>query len=232
MSPSTWTWCGLLPTLVAATFGAAQAARPFVTDDAGALDSGRCELEAVVGTDHARSGPTVRSGVLQGACGVVAGTQLGLAGAHTRAAGERENSFALSGKTLLPLGSGPALALSYGADFQRTADGGSPRLATLTLALLASMPAGDFGTWHANLGWQQERQPRQSSTTWGLLLERSLGATLEGGIEAFGDDRSAAWLGLGLRWTLRPGLSLNAAAAQQLDSQRARSVSAGVKFDF
>lgn len=232
MSHSRWAWFGLLPALAAATFGAAQAARPFTTDDAGALDSGRCELEAVVGTDQTRSGPTVRCGVLQGACGVVAGTQLGLAWSHASAAGERENSFALSGKSLLPLGSGPALALAYGADFLRTADSGSPRLASLTLALLASMPAGDFGTWHANLGWQQERQTRQSSTAWGLLLERSLGATLEGGIEAFGDDRSAAWLGLGLRWTLRQGLSLNAAAAQQLDSQRTRAVSAGVKLDF
>lgn len=222
----------LLPVLAAATITAAKAARPFTTDDAGALDNGRCELEAVHGGERARGGPTSRASVLQGACGVVAGTQLGLAWQRASASGEHEDSLALAGKSVLDLGAGPALALAYGADLLRGADGQSTRLSSVTLGLLASLPAGEFGTWHANLGWQHDRLQRQTRMSWALLLEKTLSPALDGGVETYGDDRAAAWLGLGLRWTLRPGLSLNAAAAQQLDSQRTRAASVGVKFDF
>ncbi len=211
------------------------AARPFATEDAGTLAKGSCELEAVAEQSRARAEAKVRTSTAQGACGVGASTQVGFGFSQTRAADGRSRSLTVSGKTLLIDGGdkNPSLTVAYGGDFARKALGEGAELNSTAAMLVVTVPAGDWGTLHANLGAQQQRRPdKVNSGIWALALEKPVSSTVDVGIETYGDARSPAWVGLGLRWTPSAGVSLNASAAQQSGQDRAKAFSLGVKFDF
>lgn len=228
----------LLALAAAGPLAPAHAARPFATEDAGALAAAACELEPVLENEQARGEPRVRTTTLQGACGVGAGTQLGLAVQSSRAGDTRARGLGLSGKTQLVEGAAgqASWALAYGGDWQRDAqnkaDGKGYTLSGLQAMVVALLPVGGWGTLHANLGWQQQRPEKISTNSWALALEKAITDELDAGVETYGDNREATWWGLGLRWTPTPGVSFNVAASRQTGGPRAKAFSLGGKIDF
>jgi hypothetical protein len=184
--------------------------------------------------ERARSEPHVRTTTLQGACGLGAGTQVGVGVHNVRAADMRTRGLALTGKTQLVEGADgePGWALAYGADWQRNTNGKGYAISGVAAMLVASVPVGSWGTLHANLGWQQQRPEKVNSGIWALALEKPISSTVDVGVETYGDARSPAWLGTGLRFTPTPRISLNASAARQTGKNRVKAFSLGAKFDF
>lgn len=222
---------GLLVALWAAT--PAQAGRPFVTEDAGVLVRGECEAEAVGSRLKAQDQPTFNAAAAQVACGAPANSQLGLAYAREHGAGETTESLGLNGKTRLPpYALAPAqFALAWGAATLK-APGRSHTLDALYLNLAASHTHAGGWTTHANLGTSRSRVDRQDSTTWALAVEKALGAGVDLGAETYGDDRSPAWLGFGVRWAADESLSLNASWARQGGRDGGRLLGVGAKLAF
>lgn len=212
----------------------ALAARPFATEDAGTLAKGACEIEPVLEQVKAPGEASVRATTLQGACGVGAGSQVGLGVTRARAADVSGRGLALSGKTQLVDGgdSQPSLTMAYGGDWQKINGGKGYTFSGIGALVTATLPAGDWGTVHANLGWRQQRPEKINSGIWAVALEKAVTSTVDLGVETYGDARSPAWLGTGLRWTPTAGVSLNASAAQQSGRERVKAYSLGAKFDF
>lgn len=213
--------------------GTALAGRPFVTEDAGVLVRGECEAEAVWSRWKAREQPTFNAAATQVACGAPADSQLGLAFAHERGAGETAESLGLNGKTRLPLHAlAPAqFGLAWGVATLK-APGRSHTLDALYLNLAASHTHAGGWTTHANLGTSRSRVDRQDSTTWALAVEKTIGAGVDLGAETYGDDRSPAWLGVGVRWAVGESVSLNASWARQGGGDGGRLLSVGAKLAF
>ena len=221
---------------IAAFSGAAHAARPLSTDDAGVIAPRACELEggrAVARADGASAGAT---GVAL-ACGLGADTQLGLAYDRARAGGETARGLSLLGKTQLWSGGdgGPAVALGYAAGWARSASSGWRHEAT-ALRLIGSHPAGPV-VLHANMGHARDEAAGLRATTWGLAAESvevpAAGLGWAPVAELFGDDRGDRWGAVGLRLTLLPErLFLDAAWARQLVAEKARVWCLGFKFAF
>jgi hypothetical protein len=214
-------------TLLAA--GSAQAVRPFVTEDAGVLDRGSCEFEASYGVARQRGSANQRRWWLQPVCGVGARTQIALGTGAVHGQGVRTQGVALLGKTWLttPTDDGPNLAIAYGVSTSKES-GDRWRHDAKTLNLAGSLRSG-ASTWSANLGWSRDVIGRSSGTTWALAWERPVVERLDAGIEVFGDDHEAPWLNVGLRWTVREGVWLDAAYASQTDAARARALNVGLR---
>lgn len=210
---------------------AAQAARPLVTDDTGVIAPADCELEA--GSSRSRdSGQSARTHGLQLACGVGAGTQLALALSRQHALGQREREAALLAKTLLVDADDASWGLAASLGWQ-----GSPqaslRRATSSVSLLHTRGLGGAFTLHANLGHQQQHLDHQRSTSWGLALEHVGWGPVALMGEAYGDDRSAPWWGMGARWSVLPDrLSLDLAWGRQVTGGRPSLGSVGLKLSF
>jgi hypothetical protein len=212
----------------------AQAARPFATEDAGVLPTKSCEVEVVASGRRVRGAPSAQQEVVQAACGWGASSQLGLALGRVRVQGESERATLVFGKTGVIDGGEDrvSVSLAYSAEMARWSTGGDQRLAVGAVALVASLPLGAGGLIHANLGHQRQQELRRRSSTWALAWEYPLSKSFDIGVERYGDDRTPAWWGVGLRWTLSTSFSLNAAAAKESASAGAREVSAGLRFAF
>ena len=207
----------------------AQAARPFVTEDAGVLDRGSCEFEASYGSASQRGSAKQHRWWLQPVCGVGARTQLAIGTGAVHGDGVRIKGVAVLGKTWLttPTDDGPNLALAYGASTAKEA-GDRWRHDAKALNLVGTLRSG-VSTWSANLGWSRDVIARQTSTTWALGWERPVFDGLDAGIDVFGDDREDPWLNLGLRWTVADGVWLDTSYARQANAARARSLNVGLR---
>lgn len=207
----------------------AWAARPFTTDDAGVLERGACELEGYGASARQRGAPKLTRWWLQSSCGVGARTQLALGAGVDRGGGARSTGVGLFGKTALtaPSDAGVNVSLAYGASTAR-ATGDRWRYQGGGAALIGTLRSG-VSTWSANLGWNRDAVARQSSTTWALAWERPVATGLDAGVEVFGDDRESPWVGVGLRWAVADGWSLDTSLAQQTNSARTRLLTAGFK---
>ena len=186
---------------------------------AGVLTAGECELDVFALRQTAGHAPKETGGWAKPGCGIGYRTQL---------------AFALSGKTwlreLTDEQTGVALAYAVGGE---KAPGRSFRHENTALAAVASSPVAKDLLLHANLGWSRSQAERLTSTTWALALERTGDGGLDVGAEIYGDDRSAAWLGVGARWALRQQkLSVDFSWAVQTDSARAKLVTIGLKLAF
>lgn len=214
----------------------AQAGRPLVTEDAGVLGAGECELELYAGHQRLSPAGRLRSASAQASCGMGGGVQAALALERARERGTdeagRADAGVLSAKArLLGEADGPALALVGAAGWGRSGHR-AWRHEAVFIGLAGSSPLADGLTGHVNLGHLDHRGDRQRSTTWALALELAATPTLDLGAEAFGDDRERPWLGTGLRWAATPTLSLGASAAVQPGRGRARLFTAGLTMGF
>lgn len=213
--------------------GDAAAGRPLQTEDAGVLDTGECELEAVARRASAGDLPTLRAGSVQVGCGFGFRSQAALLAGAVRGGGERVEELALVGKTALrPLTdeqTGIALAWALGA--QRSA-GGSLRHESTELKAVVTHPAGPW-LLHANLGAARSQAERQTSTLWSVAAERTGLGPFDAMAEVFGDDRTDPWLNAGLRWTaIDKRLFVDGSYGTQLNSGRARLLTLGLKYAF
>jgi hypothetical protein len=210
----------------------ALAGRPFATEDAAVLEPRSCELEAFVARETARGADRVSGISALVGCGIGVQTQLGLGIGQDKAGGQKTSAVEMVGKTALvqPQDGRVGVTLAYGIAASKE-PGASLRRDSSALGAVATVPWQD-AMLHANLGWSRSHSNGIDSTTWALAYERPWGRGVDVGAEAFGDDRSAGWLGLAVRWTVIEGLSFDASFAIQADSARAKLLTIGAKFAF
>jgi hypothetical protein len=176
---------------LAATFltANAQAARPFVTDDARLVDLGGCQVESFYKEQRAYSGSEFW---LLPACNP-AGLELTLGGNRI----EGDSSVIVQVKTLIkPLATnGVGFAASMGVF------GGDP----YGNAIASASFFDDRAVVHVNLGLIQDKEANMTRGAWGLGLEALLLAPRVYGIlETYGQKGDKATLHYGLRFWLVP----------------------------
>jgi hypothetical protein len=224
---------GLLGGLLLLWTGVAVAGRPLVTEDAGVLGKGECELETFAARERGDDAPTVRGWSAQFGCGVGLGTQLALNATRFRTADERVDGLALVGKTRLRElkedQAGVVIAYLLGAE--RPRDGSFRREATAVNAVV-TLPANKW-LFHANLGWANSRSADINYTTWAIAAERTEIGSMDLAVESFGDDRNPAWVQVAARWTVAPEkVFLDASYGVQLSGARPMLLTVGVKVAF
>lgn len=223
----------MLAALLAGAATAAHAGRPLATEDADVLDPGACELEGFVARERASGTSAANGSTLQFGCGLGWHSQAALAHTRVRSDGETASAWALLGKTaIVPRADAtPGLTLAWGLVAERIPGAATKHEATF----LAAVATREWdGGWlaHANLGWWRSESASASTTTWNLALEKPVGAGVDVMGEFYGNDRTRAWLGLGLRWAAAERLSLNASYAVQDSAPRTRLWTVGFKVAF
>jgi hypothetical protein len=223
----------LTAALAISSTGTAWAGRPLQTEDAGVLGAGECEIESFAARERVRDEPTARALSAQVGCGIGLRSQLALAAARTRAAGEKVDDITLVGKTWLREldddDIGVTLAYALGAT---RLPGASLRHEATEVRAVVTVPRGDWQV-HANAGWARSEADRLNSTIWGMAAERTGLGPVDLMAEVFGDDRSDPWLNAGLRWNAIPDrLNLDASYGVQMNSARARLLTVGFKLTF
>lgn len=209
------------------------AGRPFATEDAGVIAAAACEIEAFAASVGARTTPSERGGWGQISCGIGANTQIGAGLGRTKADDHYNTSGALIGKTALRRLSegsmGLAVAYSFGA-IKRASEAVRRDASSFSMAL--SIPRGRTLV-HANLGVARSHIENETTATYALALERLGEQGLDVGVEVFGREREAAWIGTGARYAVLPEkLSIDFSFAQQIDSLRTRLLTVGAKYAF
>ena len=213
--------------------GGAHAGRPLATEDADVLAPRQCEAEGFISQLRPSGDASTRGWTLQGSCGLGFNTQVALAYSRSRTDGVSGTGLLFGGKTgILPRdGDSLGLTLAWGLVGAKT-EGRSMEHELSYLNVVATRELSPGWTGHANLGWVRSESADASSTTWNLAVEKSLGNGVDVMGEIYGDDRSDAWLGLGVRWAASDKLSLNASWAAQNDTPRLRLWTLGFKYAF
>lgn len=183
----------------------AQAARPFMTDDARLTTSGSCQIESWTRHYSDRNEYWALP-----ACNPSGNFEITVGGGRFNAEGQPHSSDdVLQGKTLLrqlePNGWGWGLA--FGTVRHPGAQPGPNHLGNryAYVPLSVSM-LDDKVVVHTNLGWTRERQTQRNLTTWGAGVEYWVHPRLMLIAETFGDDRQKPFVHSGLRVTIIPGL--------------------------
>jgi hypothetical protein len=207
--------------------GDALAARPFVTDDARAVDRGGCQVETFYKKQHAYSGSELW---LLPACNAF-GVELTAGGNRI----EQEHSLVLQGKTLLrPLqtnGSGYALTLgTLRVNPQDGPDVWSPYVNGIGSFSFMD----DRAVVHANLGAIRDRVAGMTRGTWGLGLEALLIAPkLYGILETYGQRADKPTRHVGLRYWIVPNrLQVDSTIGQQSSEPQHRFHTFGLRMLF
>lgn len=223
----------LLLLLAALAGSAAHAGRPLATEDADVLGRGSCEWESFAARVRTDGEPSSHGWATQAGCGIGIGTQVALGVSRERSDGATAEGLLLGGKTRLVGRDGGATGWTLAWGLAGVKDEGrSFDHETTFLNLVATRELTDGLTGHANLGWLRSESADTDSTTWNLALEWALGAGLDLMGEVYGDDRSEAWLGLGVRWSVNERFSLNGSWARQGGTPSARLWTLGFKLAF
>lgn len=220
----------------------AWAGRPALTEDAGVLARGDCELETFVGRQTSSQEPTLRGGSLQLGCGIGAGHQIALAATVLRSDGQSQRGLSLLGKLALGEAGGAggageaaaSFALAWGLQALRHPQASSYHHESSSLTGVATVPLTTALRLHANLGWSHGKTTRHSSTGWALALEQTAAPGLDLLAETFANDRDKSpWIQLGLRWAALPDkLFLDGSLGQQTSGLRPRLFTVGMKAAF
>ena len=181
----------------------AQAARPFVTDDARVVDAGGCQVESFAKRQQRLD--EHEFWVLP-ACNPWGVVELTLGGTRTRghAPGDSRSTI-LQAKTLLKTleTGGTGYALTVGvvqSNPFRGARADSPYFNAISSVSLA----GDRVVMHANLGGIDDRASGVRRGTWGLGAEIALDARLYAILESYGQRGEKPTMHMGLRLWLVP----------------------------
>jgi hypothetical protein len=214
--------------------GTVHANRPLVTDTADTIPDRRCQFEPYAGRTRSDGAPGERFWVLQVNCGAAAHTQLGASATRAWSDDDSEQGLAIGGKSaLIALGSGQTgIAVNYGLSASRPR-GASWRGEGAGASLIATRELAEGWLVHANLGWARSRSAHQSSTTYAAATEVTAVPGIVLSAELYGDDRSSRpWLGAGVLWQIREGLTVNASYAVQRSDARVRQFTAGFLIEF
>ncbi len=124
----------------------ADAARPLVTDDAGVLEAGECEIKTFIERSRVRGEPAYFAGSVQPGCGVGLRTQLSLIGA--RFDGDPATTQAgFAGKSALVALTESSAGLTIGYAFESSrSNGQSFRSDTGLLIAIATFPFEQTGS--------------------------------------------------------------------------------------
>jgi len=178
MTGNRFAFAGLITVFSLCVPSPADAARPLVTDDAGVLEAGECELETFIERSRVRGEPAYFGGSVQPGCGVGLRTQLSLIGA--RFDGDPATTQAgFAGKTALIALTESRAGLTIGYSFEWSRPNGqSCRSDTGLLIAIATFPFEQNWFAHINAGWRRTQQPREKIFFWGVAIEReSVGST-------------------------------------------------------
>ena len=209
------------------------AGRPFVTEDAGIIAPGRCEVESFAAYAASRDDPAERGVSLQVACGIGVNTQLALQGEYYGSEGTHRTMGSFNGKTALrPLTDmETGVAVAYALRGTGLPDS-SFRHEESNIVLVVSVPL-ERTVVHANLGVVRTQSDGRTAGAYALLVERLGESGLDFGVEAFGEFNKAPWVGTGVRYAVKPEtFFIDASARVQTDSARTRQFTLGVKYAF
>ncbi|HEX6706726.1 MAG TPA: hypothetical protein VF169_18350 [Albitalea sp.] len=224
------TWLALL---LAGIAGSSWANRPLNTDTADTIAHHRCQFEPFVAVDRAQGMSAQHTSTLQLNCGVSGSTQLGVAYSRRTSDEGREEVLGLGGKTnLVELADDrTGVAVNYTIAAARDSESGW-RHETTAATLIATRQLRPDLLGHLNLGWSRSRADAQDSTTWAAALEWSLTPRVVLSAEAYGTDRTRAWLGAGVWCAIHDRFSVNVSHGVQRASPRVRQTTAGFNFEF
>lgn len=182
----------------------AEAARPFVTDDARLTSSGSCQLES-----WARLYENSNEIWALPACNLSGNLEITLGQGVARDDNETTMDYAAQIKTLLrPLESnGWGIGFAVGRVFHPEIKPGPNLFGNTYIYVPASFSFNDDQlVIHANLGMLKEDKTDAMKTTFGLGGEYKLTRNLLSIAEFFGDDRQKPFMQIGLRYSLLPQL--------------------------
>lgn len=225
----------LLGVLAATCALSAQAGLPLLSEDAGVLGGGDCELEAVAASAR-EGGAGAHEHALGVACGTGRDWQWGLGVARARADGPSAKGLSVGGKVLLWAPSEDA-AVVLAPTLGWADEGSGWRHVGQDFNLVYSGPLTADWTLHLNLIHSRDREADARSTGWSLAAEHA-GLAVGSWVLApmgdlAGDDRAAPWWNLGLRATvIADRLWLAVSYARQIDPVRARLATFSVKLAF
>ena len=210
----------------------AQAARPFMTDDARLTTEGSCQLESWTRHYSQRTElwalPACNPG---GNLEITAGVGRFQADGQP---GSRDQE--LQAKTLFrhlqPNDWGWGLALGRIWHHPSTRPGPNNLGGTYLYLPLSLSMQDDRLVVHANLGWTRDPHTRLSATTWGLGAEYWVQGRTMLIAESFGDDRQKPYVQAGVRFSVVPGLfQIDATRGTQPGSQgRNTWTSLGIRY--
>lgn len=215
----------------------AHAGRPLVTEDAGVIEAGQCEIETWAARQRAQGAGKTDGGTFAPACGLDLpwATQIGAAFSGERDPEGRRYAIGLGGKTALkPLTEeewGFTVAWSLG---RAHASGAGWRADDSSLLAVLSVPLQPDLLLHANLGWvRSPGAARRDSAFWAGAIERTGLGEFDLMAEVFGTNGESAWLNAGVRyWLIRERLSLNASAGTKPAGGREALYTLGAKLQF
>ena len=224
----------LVAVLLLVSAAPALAGRPLVTEDAGVLERGECELEGVVA--HEKREASLRSGQLQLGCGTGWQSQLAAFIATARSDGERSQLAGVTGKTaLLPLTEeAPGLTIAYTLGGSRP-DGHGWRYDVTTILAVVTWPVRPNLLLHANAGASRSRVDSRTDALWATAAEwLQVGdSRFDLMAEVFGTQRDSAWVNLAVRYTVVPDrFSLNGSLGAQGGTEHAKLATLGFKLSF
>jgi hypothetical protein len=213
--------------------GIANAGRPLVTEDAGVLGKGECEIEAFYLNERVSGAPTSLGWSGQLACGLGINTQIALGALRGSTAGEHAYGIAFIGKTglreLTDDQVGIALAYEIGGE---KISGESFKHETTGIRAVVTAPV-DKWLFHANLGWLRLESANNNATTWFVAAERTEVGPFDLAVEAFGEFGEPTWVNLAARWAVVPEkFFVDASYGKQTSGERAKLFTIGVKFAF
>ena len=209
----------------------ALAGRPFVTEDAGVLEASACEWENVAARAQVPDAPRATLLSTQVGCGVGSQWQFAVNTSRARSGDERATGLGLAGKVgLWTPETGPAWTLAWGSSWSRLRGAGTDWDGASAQVVVSQ----EWGAWsaHGNLGRSYARLDRQSVTTWAALVERRLSESIDVGAELFGEGSQRAGYGVGARWRVAEGWTLDASWARSGAEPRERWVTVGFKLEF
>jgi hypothetical protein len=208
----------------------AWAGRPLITEDAGVLEAGQCEIESYLARLH-QPGLTLQWAQL--GCGAGLHTQLTAGAGRELSSSGHMTVVAASGKTALRqlTGEQAGIAIAYatlgGNHIDHLRHEASEVKAVLTIPQ-------DQWLLHANAGWVRNYAYHADKTIWALALERQHAfAAVDLMGEIFGDDRGTPFAQLAGRWTIIPArLVVDASWGAQINDIKTRQATIGLKLAF
>jgi hypothetical protein len=211
--------------LIAGTSALSHAAPPLVTEDAGTLAPGACQLEF----EQRSFRKSTERDVLP-SCNLLFNTEIQLAYLHRRideAASEKRWLLQVKKTLWESEKDGLALGLAVGT-IKRS--GAAERQDYLTLPLTGTV---DSTTWSLNLGTLRNSEERKWKATWAGAVEHDLTEKLTLVGEVFGARGESATTQTGLRyWVVAKKVQLTASLGQQRDAGRdGRWTSIGIRFE-
>ena len=218
-----------------AAVGSAHAGAPLLSEDAGVLAAGECEIELIAALAR-ESGASERERAVGLACGAGHDWQWGVALAHAAAERGSARGLLLGGKiTLWTSGEDRSIVLAPSLSWAD--DGSGWKHVAQDVNLVYSGPLAPDWKLHLNLGHGRDREGDERSTHGSMALEHAgfeVGGILLAPMgDLAGDDRGAPWWNLGLRLTLAADRAwLGLSYARQIDPQRARLVTLSFKYAF